>query len=90
MSFLSARPLVSVPLLAAVTLSAAIHLVAVLVPALRPIFKTFPMTGAEWLLLLGLAALIVPAVEAAKVVYRRLEPEDAEPPSSQAPSARGA
>jgi Ca2+-transporting ATPase len=89
MSVLSARPLVSLPLLAAVALSAAIHLVAVLVPALRPVFRTYPMTGSEWALLLGLAALIVPAVEVAKVVYRRAEPGEAEGPRSAGPVSRG-
>jgi P-type Ca2+ transporter type 2C len=88
MSVLSARPLVSVPLVVAVVLSAAIHLVAVLVPALRPVFRTFPMTGDEWLLLLGLAALIVPAVEAAKLVYRRVDPEEAQAPTSVGPASR--
>jgi Ca2+-transporting ATPase len=90
MSVLSARPLISLPLVAAIVLSAAIHLVAVLVPALRPVFRTFPMTGTEWLVLLGLAALIVPAVEAAKLVYRRAEPApaEAEGPSSVGPASR--
>ena len=59
-----------VPLLLAVVASAAIHLVAVIVPGLRPVFRTYAMTLDEWVLLLGLAALIVPAVEVAKLVYR--------------------
>lgn len=70
LSAFSARPLVSVPLLLAVVASAAIHLIAVLVPGLRPVFRTYAMTLDEWVLLLGLAALIVPAVEVAKLVYR--------------------
>jgi Ca2+-transporting ATPase len=80
LSVLSARPLFSAPLFLAVTASAAIHLVAVLVPALRPVFRTFAMSGSEWLLLLGLAALIVPAVELAKLGYRRTHPDETDPP----------
>ena len=74
MSVLSSRPLISVPLVLAVIASAAIHLVAVLVPALRPVFRTFPMTSNEWLVLLALSGLIIPAVELAKVIYRRMNP----------------
>jgi P-type Ca2+ transporter type 2C len=74
MSVLSSRPLISVPLVLAVVTSAAIHLVAVLVPALRPVFRTFPMTSNEWLVLLALSGLIIPAVEIAKVIYRRINP----------------
>jgi Ca2+-transporting ATPase len=80
LSVLQARPLFSVPLFLAVAVSAAIHLVAVLVPSLRPVFRTYAMSGSEWALLLGLAALIVPAVEVAKLVYRRARPEEASPP----------
>src|SRR4051794_27428472 len=43
-SAFSARPLVSVPLLLAAGASAAIHLVALLVPGLRPVFRTYPMS----------------------------------------------
>jgi Ca2+-transporting ATPase len=82
LSALSSRPLVSLPLLLAVATSAAIHLVAVLVPSLRPVFRTYAPSTDEWLLLLVLAALIIPAVELLKVIYRRLRPEDAEPPKS--------
>jgi Ca2+-transporting ATPase len=89
LSVLQARPLFSAPLFLAVAASAAIHLVAVLVKPLRPVFKTFEMTGSEWGLLLGLAAIIVPAVELAKLAYRRARPEDsAPPPVSIAPSRR--
>jgi Ca2+-transporting ATPase len=77
---LQTRPLFSLPLFLAVAASAAIHLVAVLVPSLRPVFHTYAMSGSEWLLLLGLAALIVPAVEVAKMVYRRARPDEAAPP----------
>ena len=64
-SILALRPLVSLPLLLAVLASAAIHLVAVLVPGLRPVFRTYALCGREWLLLLAMAALIVPMVELA-------------------------
>ena len=74
MSVLSSRPLISIPLVLAVAASAAIHLVAVLVPGLRPVFRTFPMTSTEWLVLLALSGLIIPAVEVAKIVYRKMYP----------------
>ena len=73
-SIFQMRPLVSVPLVAAIIASAGIHLVAVLVPALRPVFRTYAMTANEWWLLLALAALIVPAVEIAKAFQRRGRP----------------
>jgi len=79
MSLLSSRPLISVPLVIAVAASAAIHLVAVLVPGLRPVFRTFPMTSNEWLILLALSGLIIPAVEIAKLVYRQVRPGDVRP-----------
>ena len=88
LSVFQTRPLFSVPLFLAAATSAAIHLVAVLVPSLRPVFRTYEMSGSEWALLLGLAALIIPAVELAKLVYRRVRPEDAgaPPPASVVPA----
>lgn len=90
-SIFQMRPLLSLPLLGAIMVSAAIHLVAVLVPGLRPVFRTYTMSANEWMLLLGLAALIVPAVEIAKVIYRRFRPEEAQrqPMSVARPSLRG-
>jgi Ca2+-transporting ATPase len=85
-SIFQMRPLLSWPLLGAITVSAAIHLVAVLVPSLRPVFRTYAMSANEWMLLLGLAALIVPAVEIAKVVYRAVRPEEARAPVSIRPA----
>ena len=83
LSLFSARPLISLPLLAAVLTSAVIHLVAVLVPELRPVFSTYEMSSREWMILIGLSALIIPAVEIAKLVYRRIRPaEAAAPPAS--------
>jgi len=58
------------PLLAAVAVSLVIHLVAVLVPILQPVFKTYPMTLTEWGLMLAGAASIVPVIEIFKAVER--------------------
>ncbi|MBV9945803.1 MAG: cation-transporting P-type ATPase, partial [Myxococcales bacterium] len=66
------RPILPVPLAAAVMVSAAIHLVTLFVPALRPVFRTFPLDAREWVLMLGLSASIVPAVEVMKVLQRLL------------------
>jgi len=81
-SILSMRPLISPPLVVAVIASAAIHLVAVLVPTLRPVFRTYSLASNDWLLLLGLAALIVPVVEIAKLFYRKLYKTEPTPPVS--------
>ena len=95
-SAFSAKPLLSPPLLIAVAASAAIHLVAVLVEPLQPVFKTqFDMSKDDWLLLLGLSVLIIPAVEIAKAVYRAVRPPhqynaDASPDSRATPSKRAA
>ncbi|WP_437980239.1 cation-translocating P-type ATPase [Sorangium sp. So ce117] len=78
-SLFASKPLISLPLLLAVAASAAIHLIALLVPALRPVFRTYAMSSDEWMLLLVLSALIVPAVEIAKLVYRRIRPEGVGP-----------
>ncbi len=64
------RPFVSIPLVVAVVLSAAIHLVAVLVPSLRPVFRTFPMGGYEWTVALGLSASIIIGAEGLKLLQR--------------------
>jgi Ca2+-transporting ATPase len=71
-SLFSQRPFLPRALIGAVAVSAAIHLVAVLVPSLRPVFQTFAMDGREWGLLLVLSASIIPAVELSKVVLRAL------------------
>jgi Ca2+-transporting ATPase len=84
-SIFSQRPLLPVALIGAVALSGGIHLVAVLVPGLRPVFQTFAMDGREWGLLLVLSASIIPAVEAAKLVMR-LAGEAADKPASAASS----
>jgi Ca2+-transporting ATPase len=71
-SFLTLRPVLPLALVAAILMSASIHLVAVLVPSLRPVFQTFPLSLDEWLLLLALSASILPAVELLKLVQRML------------------
>jgi Ca2+-transporting ATPase len=70
-SIAALRPLVSRPLVVAVVVSAAIHLVAILVPQLRTVFVTYAMTGFEWTLLLALSASIIPAIEVLKFLQRR-------------------
>ena len=50
--------------------SAAIHLVAVLVPELRLVFQTYSLGPTEWLVLLGLSASIVPLIELVKAALR--------------------
>jgi len=84
-SSLSSKPFFSTALVIAVVASALIHLVAVVVPVLQPVFRTFPLTGDEWLLMLGLSFAIVPAVEIAKVFYRATLPKsvlEGPPPST--------
>jgi Ca2+-transporting ATPase len=70
LSIVSMRPLISAPLLGACFISACVHLVAVLVPALRPVFKTFPMDQSEWFLVIGLSFAIIPAYEIFKAGVR--------------------
>ena len=85
-SVLAMRPLVSKPLVAAVVLSAAIHLVAILVPTLRPVFRTFHLTGYEWEVMLLLSASIVPTIEALKF-FQRLFSSAGKPPIARADAA---
>jgi P-type Ca2+ transporter type 2C len=81
LSVLSTRPFVSVPLVLAIVVSGGIQLVAMLVPALRPVFRTYEMGGSDWMLLIGLSLVIVPAVELAKLIYRRVRPAEAARPA---------
>jgi Ca2+-transporting ATPase len=69
-SILSLRPLVPLALAGSMIVSAGIHLLAVLVPGLRPLFQTYAMTGREWVELLLLAASVVPTVEVLKFGQR--------------------
>ena len=57
-------------LVGAVLVSAAIHLTAVVIPGLRPVFRTFTMTPGEWALLAALSFSIIPAIEILKAVGR--------------------
>jgi Ca2+-transporting ATPase len=69
-SFLALRPVLPIALVGAVVVSAGMHLIAVLVPTLRPVFRTFAMNERDWALLLVLSASIVPAVELMKLAQR--------------------
>jgi P-type Ca2+ transporter type 2C len=83
-SFLRQRPFLSVPLLLGVGVSAAIHLVAVVVPSLRPVFRTFAMSSYQWVVMLALSASIIPAVELLKLLQRlRIVGRDLEPMSER-------
>jgi len=70
-SIVSLRPAWSKPLAVAVAVSAAIHLVSVLVPTLRAVFQTYPMAPLHWLAMVGLSAAIVPVMEVLKLLQRR-------------------
>ena len=70
LSIFAMRPLVPVALIASMVVSAAIHLVSVLVPSLREVFKTYSLSGTEWLVLIALSASIVPMIELLKVLQR--------------------
>jgi P-type Ca2+ transporter type 2C len=69
-SIVALRPLVSLALVAAIAISGAVHLIAVLVPPLRPVFQTYPLSGREVVALLVLSMSIVPAVELYKLGWR--------------------
>ncbi len=69
-SIFALRPAVSQPLVLAIVLSAAIHLVAVVVPSLRDVFDTYALDGSQWLILLALSASIVPMIEILKLLQR--------------------
>ncbi|MCL2726329.1 MAG: HAD-IC family P-type ATPase [Polyangiaceae bacterium] len=71
-SMFSLRPILPTMLLLSILASAAIHLVAVLVPSLRDVFKTFALSGVEWLVLVALSASIVPMIEVLKMLQRKV------------------
>jgi Ca2+-transporting ATPase len=71
-SIFALRPLLPLALVGAVAVSAGIHLIAVLVPGLRPVFRTFSMDAREWTMLAVLSASIVPAIEIFKLLDRLL------------------
>ncbi|MCL2776737.1 MAG: cation-translocating P-type ATPase [Polyangiaceae bacterium] len=69
-SMFSLRPILPLTLLVSIVMSAAIHLVAVLVPSLREVFRTYALSGTEWLVLVLLSASIVPMIELMKAFVR--------------------
>ncbi|MEO7109234.1 MAG: HAD-IC family P-type ATPase, partial [Polyangiaceae bacterium] len=71
-SMFQLRPVISKPLVIAVVASAAIHLVAVAIPSLRPVFRTFTMQVTEWLIVIALSASIIPVIEILKLVRRSI------------------
>jgi len=70
-SILAMKPKFPLALVGAVVLSAAIHLVAVVVPSLNDVFRTWVLSPVEWAIVCALSALILPFVEIIKVVLRR-------------------
>ncbi len=52
----------------AIAVSAGVHLVALVLPALHPIFHTHLLNGTEWGIVLGLALLPIPLFESIKLV----------------------
>ena len=69
-SVVQIRPLVSMPLLFACIISVGIHLVAVLVPSLRPVFRVDELHAADWWMIAVCAVAVLPAVELAKIIDR--------------------
>ena len=69
-SMFQAKPLFPAPLVIAIIVSAAIHLVAILVPSLRGVFATYSLSANEWLVVVALSAAIIPAVELLKLGQR--------------------
>ncbi len=70
-SLFSLRPILPRALVAACAISFGIHLVAILPPVLRPVFRTYPMGAYEWTVLILLSASIIPAIEIMKWVQRK-------------------
>jgi Ca2+-transporting ATPase len=70
-SIFALRPVVPLALLASMLVSGAIHLVAVLVPSLNDVFKTWALSATEWLVLLALSASIIPIFEVLKLLQRK-------------------
>ncbi|MDB4938063.1 MAG: Cation-transporting ATPase, family [Labilithrix sp.] len=70
-SIFALHPIVPLALLLSMLVSGAIHLVAVLVPSLNDVFKTWPLSAPEWLVLLALSASIIPMIEVLKLLQRR-------------------
>lgn len=69
-SIFAMKPFLPLPLLVAILISAAIHLVALVFPSLREVFQTFALGTTEWLILLALSASIIPMIELLKMLQR--------------------
>jgi Ca2+-transporting ATPase len=84
-SIFALRPILPMALLASMVVSGGIHLVAVLVPSLNDVFKTWSLSAMEWLVLLALSASIIPMIEVLKLLQRRgVVGKDMEPMSRRA------
>jgi len=70
-SMFSLRPILPMALLASMFVSGGIHLVAVVVPSLNDVFKTWSLSATEWLVLLALSASIIPMIEVLKLLQRK-------------------
>ena len=64
------RPFLPKPLIVAIAISAAIHLVAIVIPGLRGVFQTYVLGATEWIILIGLSASIIPMIEILKLLQR--------------------
>ena len=69
-SMFALRPILPIALLASMVVSGAIHLVAVLVPSLHDVFRTWSLSATEWLVLIMLSASIIPMIEVLKLLQR--------------------
>lgn len=58
----------------AVAVSATVHVVTLVVPALYPVFHTHALTGTEWGIVIALAFLPIPVFEAIKLLQRVARP----------------
>ena len=72
LSLFSQRPILRWPIVAACLSSAALQILFCALPALRPIFHTYPLSIFDWLLVLMMSALVIPMVEIAKAIARTL------------------
>lgn len=71
-SLITQRPLITPALLGATLLSAGVHLASLAIPVLRPVFHTSPLSPSDWLQVLALSLSVLPAIELAKLLGRRL------------------
>jgi Ca2+-transporting ATPase len=69
-SIFTMRPRLPLALIAAIVVSGATQLITVVNPAMRAVFRTFPMSLSDWVLLGLLTTSIIPAVELLKAAER--------------------